>query len=158
MRILRNVMARAIPNQVAKLGDHFPQVIGRKLGILANAAQGLLAVDNFLEGIAIVLVLGLELEHDVAVHLAEAPIRVPCETPVSAYLFESLDALVRQPEIEHRIHHPRHRDARPRSHRYQQWILAIAEFAAEGPFDARDAFVDTLRKSLRIFLPMIVKI
>ncbi len=52
-------------------------------------ARSLLLLDQFFEWIAIVLVLGLELQHDVAVHLAKAPIGVPCKAWTAADGFSS---------------------------------------------------------------------
>ena len=115
-------------------------------------------LDNFLERIGIVLVLRLELEHDVAEHLAEAPVRIPRKARIPADLLEPLHRLVGQPEIQHRVHHARHRDPCSRSHRHQQRIFRVAKFAPERFFDSHDALRDALGKPLRIFVAVIVKV
>ena len=61
------------------------QVIDREIDVLADPARFLLRFDQFLERIAIVLVLGLELQHDVAVHLAKAPVGIPGEARTAAH-------------------------------------------------------------------------
>ncbi len=150
--------ADARSNQRAELAHQFAQIIDLEVGVVLDAARRLLVIDNFLERIRIVLVLRLQLEHDVAEHLAEAPVRVPREARVAADPLEPLHRLVGEPEVQHRVHHPRHRNARARSHRHQQRILGVAELAPERLLDPRDALRDALGQPLRIFVRVIVKV
>ena len=52
-----------------------------------------------------------EAEHHVGIHLNEAAIGVVGEAAVARAAGEPLDSLVVEAEIEHRIHHARHRGA-----------------------------------------------
>ncbi len=142
-----------LANQRAKLADQLLQILGLELGILGDAARALLMIEQFLEGIGIVLVLRLQLEHDVAIHLAEAPIRIPREALVAAVVHEAVDGFVGQPEVEHGVHHAGHRDARARADREQQRLFRIAEFAPERFLDARDAFLHALGRPFGYLFP-----
>ncbi len=157
-RVLRDVAADARSNQRAELADQFPQIIDVQIGIVLDPARRFFVFDNLLERIGIVLVLRLQLEHDVAEHLAEPPVRVPRKPRIAADLFEALHRLVGEPEVQHRVHHPRHRHARARSHRHQQRILRVAEFASERLLDPRNALRDAVSQPLRIFVSVIVKV
>ncbi|MNC89336.1 hypothetical protein D3C83_52500 [compost metagenome] len=53
-------------------------------------------------------------EHDGGVHLYETAIRIEHETLVAGEAHQALGHRVVQPDIEHRIHHSRHRKLRPR--------------------------------------------
>ena len=117
--ILRHVLSGAGADEITEFADQFLEIVGGKVDVLDNTAQRLLAIDQLFERIGIVFVLGLQLQHDVAVHLAEAPVGVPCEARVLTRRFESLDGLVCESEVEHRVHHPGHRDARARADRDQ---------------------------------------
>ena len=58
-------------------------------------------------------------EHHVAIHLNEAAITVIGKTGVSTDLREPGNGLVVETEIEHRVHHARHRSATTRPNRQQ---------------------------------------
>ena len=62
--------------------DQFPEVVGGELGVVPDAALGLLHLvdDAPRTGRRSSLRLGLHAEHHVAVHLYEAAVGVPCET------------------------------------------------------------------------------
>jgi hypothetical protein len=64
---------------------------------------------------------------DIAVHLDQPPIRVVGETGVPGRAREALDGLVVQPEIQDRVHHPGHRDCGSGAHRYEEWVIRVAE-------------------------------
>ena len=157
-RVLRDIASDPRSNQLAELTDQFPQIIDLQVGVILDPARRLFMLDYFFERIRIVLVLRLQLEHDVAEHLAESPIRIPREARVAADLLEPLHRFVGEPEVQHRVHHPRHRNPRARSHRHQQRIRCVAEFAPERLLDPRDALGDALGQPLRIFVIVIVKI
>ena len=77
----------------------------------------------------------VEAEHDLAIHLQKPAVAVPGETRVAADLGEALDGRVVEAEVEHRIHHPRHRGARARAHRNEQRVFRIAQLGAERLLD-----------------------
>src|SRR5208283_4140754 len=68
--IRRYVIARSLCHEsnTAPIAIQLLQVIDVQLGVVLDPARRLLAIDNFLERIRIVLVLRLQLEHDVAEH------------------------------------------------------------------------------------------
>ena len=53
----------------------------------------------------------LDAQHDVGIHLDEAAIAVIGEAAVPARLRQTFDGLIVEAEIEHRVHHARHRRA-----------------------------------------------
>ena len=59
-------------------------------------------------------------EHDVAVHLDEATIGVVGEARIAARPREADHGAIVQPEVEDRLHHPRHRHRRAGSHRDEE--------------------------------------
>ena len=64
---------------------------------------------------------------DVAEHLHEAPVGIPGEAGVGGAPGKSLDRVIAEAEVEHRLQHPRHRVTRSRSHRDEQRVGAITE-------------------------------
>ena len=87
-------------------------------------------------------------KHDVAVHLNEAAIRVPCESRISGPQSEPLDGLWIEPEVEHGVHHPRHRHCRARAYREQQWLGRRTEVASSRLLDHGDGVVDFAVESI----------
>ncbi len=158
VRILRDVTADPRTNQRPELANQFLQVIDLQVGVVLDAARRLLAIDNILERIGIVLVLRLQLEHDVAEHLAKPPVRVPREARVAADFRQSLHRLVGKTEVQHRVHHSRHRNARARPHRHQQRILRVAELARKRLLDSRHTLRHAFGEPFGVFVAVIVKI
>ena len=69
----------------------------------------------------------LEAEHDIRIHRDEAAIAVIGETAIARQFRQRFHGLVVEAEIEHGIHHARHRGAAAGAHRNQQRIFGIAE-------------------------------
>ena len=69
----------------------------------------------------------LEAEHHVRIHRDEAAIAVIGEAAIAGEFGERFDRLVVEAEIEHGIHHARHRGAAAGADRHQQRIFGIAE-------------------------------
>lgn len=82
------------------------QIHGLELRVLDDAALLLPGLESLLE------LGGRHAEHDVAVHLDEAPVRVPREALIVRCARQRLDGLIVQPEVQDRVHHPRHGDGR----------------------------------------------
>ena len=80
----------------------------------------------------------IEPEHDIGVHLNEAPIAVPCEPGITANRGQPLDSRVIDPKIEDGVHHAGHRHASARPDRYQQRIGGIAKPLFGHAFDVCD--------------------
>jgi hypothetical protein len=66
--------------------------------------------------------------HDLAEHLDEPAVGVPSESDVAIRLLrEPLDGAVVQAKVQDGVHHPGHRELRPRPHRDQQRVVRITE-------------------------------
>jgi len=85
-------------------------------------ALGLLGVlDGILEAVAVHAHDGL------AEHLQQPPVGVPGEPLRPGLLGQPVHALVVQADVQHRVHHARHRERRPRADADQQWVARVAE-------------------------------
>ena len=100
----------------------------------------------------------LDAEHHVGIHGDEAPVAVVGEAPVAGFLRQRLDGHVVEAEIEHGIHHARHRRARAGAHRDQQRIFAVAEFLAGDAADLGERGLDLRLQILRIGFAVVVEI
>ena len=69
----------------------------------------------------------LDAEHHIRIHGDETAIGIEGEAAVAGLRRQGVDGLIVEAEIEHRIHHARHRGARPGAHRNEQWIFGITE-------------------------------
>jgi hypothetical protein len=66
--------------------------------------------------------------HDhIGIHLDEAAVAVIGKALVAGAGGQGLDRFIVEAEIEHRVHHARHRGARAGAHRQQQRVFRIAE-------------------------------
>ena len=63
--------------------------------------------DGF-EGIDVGFALGLHAEHDVAIHLDETTVAVPCKAGISAFFSEGCDSGVVHAKVEDCVHHTGH--------------------------------------------------
>ena len=86
---------------------------------------------------------------DAAEHLQQAPVGIPGKARVVGALGQPADRLVAEAEVEHRVEHPRHRDARPRSDRDQQGIARVAEPLLGRTLEPLEGLVDLLLDSIR---------
>src|SRR5262245_11311441 len=87
--------------------DRLP-ILRRKIGVECDIAVELVAFEELLEMMVV------DAEHDLAVHLNKATIAIVSEPLVTALASQPHDGPVVEPEIQHRVHHSRHRDASPR--------------------------------------------
>jgi len=108
-------------------------ILRREFGVESDAEIELGVLQQVLE------MMMVDAEHHLSVHLDEAPVAVIGEALVAAALGEAVDGLIVEPEIEHRIHHPRHRRAGARAHRDQQRVRGIAEGEADAPLELLQA-------------------
>ena len=81
-------------------------------------------LERFLE------VLTRDVEDDLAEHLHEASVRVVREALVVGLAGETLHRLVVEAEVEDGVHHPRHRERRPRADRDEQRVGTVTEALA----------------------------
>ncbi len=104
-------------------------ILGGKLRIELEAFQVLFVLEDLLEQLVV------EAENHVGIHLDEAAIGVVGEPPISGAPRQTLDGPVVEAEIEHGVHHARHRGPRARAHRNEQRIVFIAKARADGRGD-----------------------
>src|SRR5687767_8036518 len=90
-------------------------------------------------------------EHHVGVHLNEAAIRIVGEPRIAALVREADYRSIVQPEIENRFHHPRHRDRRSRSHRYEKRVAGIAELLSRHVLETRNVALDLGPQAIVVF-------
>ena len=151
-RILRKCLAAfPLDEREIVLGEPLP-IIRRKIRILNMAATRLHLFERILEEVV------LEAEHHGRIHLDEAPVAVIGEARIARFPRQRLDGGVVEPEIEDRVHHPRHRGARARAHRDEEGALGIPEGAAGELAHACQRGVDLLFEVLRILAFMRVEI
>jgi hypothetical protein len=82
-------------------------------------------------------------------HLDQPPVGVVGEARVPRLPGQPLDRVVVQPEIEDRVHHPRHRDGRARAHRHEQGVVVRAERLAGLLLEAPHVLCDLLLEPRR---------
>ena len=83
-------------------------------------------------------------QHDVREHRDKAAIGIPGKAIVCRELGERVDGAVVEPEIEDRVHHAGHRDARAAAHGNQQRVFDRAEAFAGAFFELAHRGVDLL--------------
>ena len=136
MRVLRKVLAGLARHRFLVLADQFDPVVAAEVGVERVALPVLESVKNVLE------MMMLEAEHHIRIHGDEAAVAVIGETLVAGEFGERFDRLVVETEIEHGIHHARHRGAGAGAHRDQQRIPGIAERLAGQPADIVQRLLD----------------
>src|SRR6266581_4506130 len=129
MRILREIMAGFARHRFLVAADQIDPVVAGQVGVQRIALAVLEGIENVLE------VMMLEAKHHVRVHRDEAAVAVIGETAIAGHFGQGFDRLVVETEIEHGIHHARHRGAAAGTHRNQQRIFGIAERLAGQPAD-----------------------
>ena len=87
-----------------ELQDQLSQVPGGQLRVDFDAPSTALEGDRVLELVA------LDVEHDLAEHLDEPAVAVPCEPLVAGLRDEPFDRDVVQAEVQDGVHHARHRE------------------------------------------------
>ena len=129
MHILRERPAQRIRHHRLVLPDQFLPIFSLQLDIGKEALVFLGDFQRVFEQVMI------DAEHDVGVHLDKATIAVPGESRIARGGGQALDRLIVKAEIEHRVHHPRHRYPCARTYRDQQRVGSIAKILAHGLFD-----------------------
>src|SRR6185503_13165623 len=151
-RVVGKLLAGALLDQRLEPLHQLLEIVDAEPGVLDGLVMPfvLQLLDHRLERLVIFVGTLLDAEHDVAVHLHEAPVAVPREARVAGLLRERLDGLVVEAEVEDRVHHPGHRVARARAHRHQQRVLQVAERLAGLLLDRGDAGVHLATQHRRI--------
>ena len=96
-------------------------------------------------------------ENDVAIHLNEATIAVPCETLVLGGFGKCLDGFVIKTEVEDGVHHTRHRVTGTGANCEKKWkSFIVAKFVAHDFFHVGDACFHLRTQNFRISFLVIV--
>ena len=150
VHVLRKGLAPLLLDQTLIGGDQRLPILGRHLRIKGEAVILLGDLQRFLERAVI------QLEDDIGIHLDEAAIAVPGKTLVARLLGQPLDGGVVEAEVQHRVHHARHRHPRARADRDQQRVFRVAEALFRHRLDMRDAVGHLVAQFLRKLLAILV--
>ena len=101
--ILRKGLAGRLFDAGLVFGDDLRPVLGGEIGIEGESLLILVLAENILE------LMMLDAQDDIRIHLDEAAIAVIGEAAVLGARSETLDGRVIEAEIEHGVHHARHR-------------------------------------------------
>ena len=150
VRILREGGAGLLPHDLLVAADQRLEVVRSQFRIEVEAAPLLDVFQFALEFVVI------DVQHHGAIHLDEAAVTVPGKAGVAAGPRQPVHGPVVQAEIEHGVHHARHRGARAGADGDEQRIVRIAEAAADDPFDPGNAGLDLPGEIVRIGSAVIV--
>ena len=136
------VLACRLLHSGFKLHNKALEVVNGKLGVVLHALLFLNLVKDFLKRIDVLFRLRLHAENNVAIHLHEAAVAVPCEAWVARLLGESLHYGVVDTEVEHCVHHTWHRNACARTNGYEKWVHCVAKRIARKLLNVGNRFLD----------------
>ena len=151
VRVLRERLAALLLDALLVAVDDLVPIVGAEIGVERVAVAVLVVVEDFLE------MMMLDAEHHIGIHGDEAPVAVEGKAPVAGFLRKRHGGDVVEPEIEHGVHHARHRGAPAGAHRDQQRIFAVAEFLAGDAADLGQRGVDLRLQILRIGFAVVVE-
>ena len=129
-RIGREVFPGASLDEQLELGDQLFESRDGESRILGDSFFLTLVFESHFKRVAFGLVLRLQLEHDIAVHLDEAAIAVPSRTLVAGLLGQRDDGRVVEADVQYGVHHAGHRFAGTRTAREEQRIGRTAELGS----------------------------
>ena len=111
--------------------DEFLQVLGRKLGIDANAGDQTGLGQGVLEQV------GVNAHDDIGKHLDKAAVAIPGKTRVLRLRDEALDGIVIEAQVEDRVHHAGHGERSARTNRHEQRVVGVTELLAAAGLEVR---------------------
>jgi hypothetical protein len=141
-RVLREGGIRVLRVDLEEAARKLAQVRRVEVDVLADAPLGLQGRELPLEELSV------HAGDDVAEHLNEPPVGIEGEALVRGGGSEALDGDVVEAEVEDRVHHPGHRDRRPRAHRDEQRVARVAEPLPGRLLEPRDGGVDLRREAV----------
>ncbi len=128
--------------------NKFLEILHIKLCIELHAFLLLDFLHYSLERIDVGLAFGLHAKHNVAIHLHETAVAVPCKARIAAFLCKRSHCGIVHTEIEHRIHHAGHRSTRSAAHRHKKRIGRIVKFLTCKALDVGDSILHVILNSL----------
>ena len=135
-RIVGELAPGLLPNQLLERPDQRLDVLHREVDVALGPAVVPRGLELLLERL-----LGHVEDHR-PVHLDEPAVGVPGEARVVALPRQPLHRDVVEPEVEDRLHHPRHRDRRAGAHRNEQRVLPVAEVLPRGGLQPLEGVLD----------------
>jgi hypothetical protein len=129
-RVLREVTAAVLGHDALEGVDQLAQVARVQVQVVLGALGRLGGVDRVLEQLA------LEAEHGFAEHLDQPAVGIPGEPLAAGLLGQAVHGLIGQADVQHGLHHPRHRELGPGPDADQQRVGPVAELAAHRRFQA----------------------
>jgi hypothetical protein len=151
-RILGKRLAGALLDQLLVFGHDGAPVVGLEVGVHGDAEILFLYLQRLLE------IVMADVEHDVGVHLDEAAIAVPGEALVARRLGKAQHRLVVEAEVQHRVHHARHRGTGAGSDRDQERIGGVAELDADDLLYLDERLLQLVLQFGRIGLLVVVEV
>ena len=104
--------------------DELLQVLGRKLGIDANAG------DQASLGQGVLKQVGIDTHNDVGEHLDKAAVAIPGKTRVLRLGNEAQNGVVVKAQVEDRVHHAGHGERSTRANRHEQRVGCVTKLLA----------------------------
>ena len=142
--IIRELLARALAQHLLEAHREVFQVVGGEVGVELGARLFLLLGEGVLEQLRVHA-------HDhVAEHADEAAVGVVGETGIAGALGEALDGLVVEAEVEHGVHHARHREDGAGADGEQQGLGRVAEHLAGELLESVEMILDLLFETVGI--------
>ena len=122
--------------------NEFCEIICIKVGVLLYALCLLGGGDGLLELVTI------NAHDDVAEHLDETTIAIPCEARISGLLDKTVDGTVVQTKVENGVHHAGHRHRSTRAYGNKQRIVIVADAFPHALFEIDSIFCDLIQSTL----------
>ena len=111
--------------------DELLQVLGRKLGIDADAGDQTRLGQGVLEQI------GIDAHDDVGEHLDKPAVAIPGKARVLRLGDKALNGIVVEAQVENRVHHTGHGERSARTNRHEQRIVVVTELLAAASLEVR---------------------
>jgi hypothetical protein len=141
-RALREVLAGVLAVDLLEAPDQLVELLGLELAVVRCAGAVPHLGERIFEAVRV------DPGDDVAVHLDQPPVRVVGEAWVLGHARQAVDRLVVQPEIEDRVHHPRHGDRSSGAHGHEERVARIAEPLARRLFEPGHVLRDLLLQAI----------
>ena len=135
-RVVGKLLACVLAVDLPERPDQRDEVVGVEVGVVLHTAFPLQRGQRAVEA------MGIDAGDHLAEHVDEPTVRVVREARVSRPRSQSGGCSFAEPDVEDRVHHPRHRDRCARTDRDEQRVVAGAEASTRVVLEASDVPVD----------------
>src|SRR3712207_6020928 len=111
------------------------QMIGGEFVVELNAGSLLDLLYDCFKWVYVFLVDRLHAQYDVAIHLHEATVRIPCKSLVATLASQTIYHRIIETQVEDRVHHTGHGCTATGAYGYEQRILYVAKSEAHNLLD-----------------------